>query len=100
MQIRFRTKSLQRQYENSSEAVKTYGKGVAKKYIQRINIIKTVRNLNELIQIRAIRCHPLSGERKGQYAIKLTGFIRLIFTLEGNQLEIVCIEEVSKHYDD
>jgi proteic killer suppression protein len=91
---------LQRQYENSSEAVKSFGKSVATKFIQRINIIKTVRNIDELIQMHTLRCHPLKGNRDGQWALKLTGFTRLIFTLEGDQLEIACIEEVSKHYDD
>ena len=100
MQILFRTRTLQRQYENSSEAFKAYGKNVAVKYIQRINIIKNVRNIDELIQIRVLRCHPLKGNRKGQWALKLTGFTRLIFTLEGDQLKIARIEEVSKHYDD
>lgn len=100
MQIRFRRRALQRQYENSSEAFKAYAKVVAKKYIQRIEIIKTVRNVDELIQIRALRCHPLRGDREGQWALKLTGSARLIFTPEGDQLEIACIEEVSKHYDD
>jgi proteic killer suppression protein len=100
LQIRFRTRTLQQQYENSSDAIKAYGKDVATKFIQRIDIIKTVRNVDELIQIRALRCHPLKGNREGQWALKLTGFARLIFTLEGDQLEIACIEEVSKHYDD
>lgn len=100
MNIRFRTRTLQRQYANSSEALKAYGKDVGRKYIQRVNIIKKVRNIEELIQIRALRCHPLKGNREGQWALKLTGFYRLIFTLEGCQLEIACIEEVSKHYDD
>lgn len=100
MQILFRTRTLQRQYENSSYAIKAYGKDIAVKYIQRINIIKTVQNIDELIQIRALRCHPLKGRREGQWALKLTGFMRLIFTLEGDQLEIARIEEVSKHYDD
>ena len=100
MYIRFRTRSLQRQYENSSEAIKSYGTVVARKYIERINIIKSVRNLDELIEIKTLKCHPLKGDRKGQWALRLTGFVRLIFSLDGNQLEIVCIEEVSKHYDD
>ena len=30
----------------------------------------------------------------------LDGLHRLIFTLEGERLEIAMIEEVSKHYDD
>jgi proteic killer suppression protein len=44
--------------------------------------------------------HPLKGSRKGEHAISLTGFYRLIFTLQGEQLEIVMLEEVSKHYGD
>jgi proteic killer suppression protein len=47
-----------------------------------------------------LRCHPLKGNRKGQYAVKLTGFYRLIFTVDGDCLDIALIEEVSKHYDD
>lgn len=56
--------------------------------------------LNELMQLPGLRCHELKGDRKGQYAIKLTGFYRIIFTVIGKKLEIACIEEVSKHYDD
>ncbi len=100
MNIRFHTRTLQRQYENSSAAFKAFGRDVGRRYIQRVNIIKSVQNIDELIQVRALRCHPLKGKRQGQWSLKLTGFYRLIFTLEGQKLEIACIEEVSKHYDD
>jgi len=56
--------------------------------------------LDELQSLPGLRCHPLSGDRKGQYAVNLNGFYRLIFTLKGDVLEIVLIEEVSKHYGD
>ena len=81
-------------------AIKAYGVHVARKYIQRINIIKHVRAIEELAVLPGLRCHPLKGDRKGQFAVKLTGFYRLIFTLHGDALEIANIEEVSKHYDD
>jgi proteic killer suppression protein len=42
----------------------------------------------------------LKGDRSGEWAVKLTGFYRLIFTLEGKRLQIALIEEVSKHYGD
>ncbi len=100
MEIRFKTKSLQKQYEFSNEAFKAYGEQVGRKYIQRINIIKKSRNIEELKSIRTLRCHPLKGDRKGEWSIILTGFYRLIFTLHGENLEIARIEEVSKHYDD
>lgn len=99
MEIQFKTNTLKRQYQSSAEAFGAYGKQVGKKYIERINIIKTSKSIDEIIAIRTLKCHPLKGDRKGEWAVKLTGFARLIFTLKGENLEIARIEEVSKHYD-
>ena len=100
MEVRFRTRRLEKQYQSHKEAERAYGKEVARKYIQRVNIIKQARNIEELKALPGLRCHPLKGNRQGQWAIYLTGFYCLIFTLEGETMEIVRIEEVSKHYDD
>jgi len=100
VEVRFKTRKLQKHYEKSAEAEKAYGREVARKYIQRVNIIKQVRDINELCDLPGLRCHPLKGKRQGQWAVKLTGFYRLIFTLQGKMLEIAQIEEVSKHYDE
>ena len=99
MEVTFRTRKLKREYREYARAVKSYGTEVARKYVQRIDIIKQVRNIEELIRLPGLRCHALKGDRHGQYAVKLTGFYRLIFTLKGESLEIAQIEEVSKHYD-
>lgn len=100
MEVAFRTRRLQRQYESHGEAVREYGEQVARKFIQRINLIEATRNIEELKGLPAIRCHQLKGDREGQWAMNLTGLERLIFTLVGEQLEIARIEEVSKHYED
>lgn len=100
MEIKFKTRILEKCYTGHKEAVKQFGEQVARKYVQRINIIKTSNSLDDLKRLPGLRCHPLKGNRQGQFAIDLTGFHRLIFTLEGELLQIVCIEEVSKHYDD
>ena len=55
---------------------------------------------DDLYKIPELKCHPLKGDRKGQYAISVTGFYRLIFTLQGERVDVVLVEEVSKHYDD
>ncbi len=73
---------------------------VGRRYIQRINIIKQVQNLEELEKIPALRCHPLKGDRDGQYGVNLTGFYRLILTIKDDAMTVAQIEEVSKHYDD
>ncbi len=100
MKVAFRTRKLEREYRKGAMAIKSYGKQVGRKYIQRINIIKQSHDIEELTGLPGLRCHPLKGDRKGQYAAELTGFYRLIFTLHGDELEIANIEEVSKHYDD
>lgn len=100
MEVRFRTQKLKKQYEQKKEAFRTYGEEIGRRYIQRIDIIKTTRNMDELKKLPGLRCHELKGSLIGQWAVNLTGFYRLIFTLEGERLEIVCIEEVSKHYGD
>ena len=100
MEIAFRTRKLEREYRRSAMAIKAYGLQVARKYIQRVNIIKHARNIDELSSFPGLRCHPLKGNRHGQFAVSLTGFYRLIFTLHGDALEIANIEEVSKHYGD
>jgi len=98
--VRFRTRKLQSQYERSGEAVKAYGEPVARKYILRINTIRAAHDIEVLKHLPALRCHQLKGRRQGQWAVNLTDYQRLVFTLEGNRLEIVMIEGVSKHYED
>ncbi len=100
MEIAFRTRKLKRQYERSADAIRAYGDEVGRTYIARINLMKQASDIEELRELPVLRCHPLKGDRAGQWAVTLTGSSRLIFTLEGERLEIAMIEEVSKHYDD
>lgn len=97
--IKFRTRKLEKCFSDSRQAVKEFGPQVGRKYIQRINIIKSTRSLEDLKALPGLRCHSLKGDRAGQYAVNLPGFYRLIFIAKGDTLNIVTIEEVSKHYD-
>ncbi len=100
MIVKFKTRQLETCFKQHRKASKTFGEQIARKYIQRINIIQNSQSLNELTSLPGLRCHALKGARKGKYAINLSGFYRLIFRLTGDDLEIVMIEEVSKHYGD
>ncbi len=100
MRITYRTRQLEKQYGDHRRATKAYGEQVAQRYIQRINILKSAQDFDTVKKLPGLDCHPLTGNRKGQWAIKLTGFSRLICSLKGDKLDVVCIEEVSKHYDD
>ena len=99
MEIRFRTRKLQKQYEKSLEAENTYGQ-VVRKHIQRVNIIKQAHDIDELCALPGLRWHALKGARQGRWAVKLKGYYRWIFTLERKKVESVRIGEVSEHYDD
>ncbi len=98
--VTFRTKRLEQCYVEHTKAVRDFGHDVARRYIERINIIKHTASLEELAQLPGLRYHPLKGDRAGYHAVKLTGRMRLIFTLKGEALAIVRVEEVNKHYDD
>ena len=100
MEIRFKTKRLEKQYMSINEAIKVYGQQVAKKYIMRINILQSANSFEDLYSIPMLKFHPLTGNRKGEYAISLTGYYRLIITKNGDTFDIAKIEEVSKHYDE
>jgi len=96
MDVTFRTRKLEREYEDSKKAIQEYGQVVATRYIERINIIKSATDIEQLQGLPRIKCHPLKENRKGEWAIMLIRRVRLIFTLHGDNLEIVCIKEVDK----
>ena len=100
LHIRFRKKKLEACFLTHKHAVKEWGNEIARRYVQRVQIMQATENLTDLMKLPGLRCHPLKGKRAGEYALKLSGFYRLIFTVEGRSLNIVTIEEVSKHYDD
>jgi len=100
MQVEFRTKKLEKQYRESKQAIRDFGEAVARRYVQRINAIMHAKNIEEIRSLPGFDCHPLKGDKKGEWSITLINRMRLIFTLKGKKLEIVRIKEVSKHYGD
>jgi proteic killer suppression protein len=100
LEVRFRTRHLEQCYLESKVAIREFGAEVGRRYVQRIQIVRNTRSVGELRGLPGLRFHALKGSRDGQFAINLTGFYRLIVTLEGAELQIVRIEEVSKHYGD
>ena len=95
----FSSNHLQRCYEQSSEATRTWGADAARRYIQRVGILLDTRVFDELYTVRALRLHPLKGNREGQYAITLVGRWRLILTYLPEE-QAIRVDEVSNHYDD
>ncbi|MGA2534018.1 MAG: type II toxin-antitoxin system RelE/ParE family toxin [Candidatus Aminicenantales bacterium] len=100
VEIKFRTNKLKKCYACYLQGCRAWGTDVAKKYIQRIDLLQETSDMAEIRKLPGLECHPLKGRREGQFGITLHDRWRLIFTLEMEQAEIICVEEVSKHYGD
>ena len=55
LEVTFRTRKLEKEYREHTKGVKAYGPEVARRYIQRINIIRQVRDIDELMSLPALR---------------------------------------------
>ena len=99
MQVIFRTRQLQRNYEDPSRAVVDWGHAVGRHYIDRVDYLYEATDFNQLYDTRRLRLYPLRGSRTGQLSIYLTGRWRLIVT-RGDTAQSIVLEEVSNHYDD
>lgn len=100
MHVKFRDKKLEKCFLEHKKATREFGEKVARRFIQRVNILKHTPDYNTLMKLPGLRCHPLKGDRDGQWAVTLIDRWRLIFTFEDDNMTIVQIEEVSNHYDD
>ena len=99
MEVVFRTRQLQRNYEQSARAAREWGRVVGRKYVTRIEELYAVENFQAAYGIRSLRLHPLKGSRVGELSIYLTGRWRLIIE-KGETEEQVVIKDVSDHYGD
>ncbi len=97
VQVNFRTTKLKRAYEDGDTAARLWGKSVARKYVQRLEVLYAATNFAELQQIQALRAHQLKGSRKGQWALDLTDRSRLIVAPSGDEKAITVLE-VTEHY--
>ncbi len=64
--------------------------------LQQISQAASIETL--IFFLRLGRCHPLYGDRLGQYAMDLIHPYRLIFTQYGNTVDIVEIQEIVDYH--
>lgn len=98
MEVSFRTNKLRRAYQEADRAYRQWGEDVGRKYVQRVEVLHNMPTFEGIKQIRAYRPHPLKGERAGEWALDLTGNMRIIVapSEDGKSVEV---KEVSKHYE-
>ena len=81
MNIAFKTKKLQKILTEPGEIKKAYGT-MSKRIAQRMDQLQAAPNLATLQSIPALECHLLSGDRKGEWAISISGNYRMIFEID------------------
>ena len=78
MDIVFKTKKLCKLCNSLEKAQKKWGTENGLRVIQRLNEIHDADNLRILRLIHS-RCHPLTGDKKGQWSVDLKHPYRLLF---------------------
>lgn len=96
MEVRFRSRLLERCYEHGAEAVRRWGPIVGPRYTHRVNNLRDAATIRDVYAMRQLDLHPLSGERAGQFAIRLTGRVRLVLTIDSDNA--VTVEEVTDYH--
>lgn len=91
-------KCLEKVCTDASVAIKKHGIEMAEKIDQRIGEIKAADSVEQMIQFGVGRCHPLKGDRIGQYAVDLVHPQRLIFTKREDEIQIVKIMEIKDYH--
>lgn len=91
MLIKYKNRRLELVCTNAHKAEKKYGKAMAEKLQQRIDQIEAATSVEMMIQYRIVRCHPLTGNRRKQYAVDLINPYRLVFEKRENKVQIAYI---------
>ena len=86
MDVRFRTRRLQRVFNSHAELVRIYGDRLTHTIEIRMAVLIAAANLGQVPVTRPIRLHGLSGHRRGQFAIDLVHPDRLVLRPDHNPL--------------
>ncbi len=102
MKVGFKTNELEKLYITPLEELRgkqKFSREVIKQYQAKVRILTFIDNLKELYPIRSLNFEALTGNRKGQFSIRLNKQFRLIIVeVEDDLIEIEIIE-ISKHYE-
>ncbi len=79
MNIAFRTRKLEKTFNEAVGLRKTYGERTAKVIMMRMAVLKAARNLSSVPATPPERRHLLRGNRDEQFAVDLVHPQRLVF---------------------
>ena len=79
MEISYKNKKIQKVCTDVSFSDRIYGKEMSERIHMRMSEIEAADTVEFLIKYHIGRCHPLTNNRKGQYALDLVHPYRLVF---------------------
>ncbi len=98
MEITYKYKRMERICSDFSVAKKEYGEKRAVYIHQRIDQLRSAETVEQIVDGHIGRCHPLKGNRRGQFAMDVGHPYRLIFEKIGNEIQIVRILEITDYH--
>lgn len=98
LKITFKPNKLGKICTDSSVTRKTYNLEMAEKIAQRMEELEAADSVDMLLQFQIGRCHPLKGNRQGQFAMDLVQPFRLVFEKVKNTVQIVKILEIEDYH--
>ena len=98
MVITYKNRKIEKICTDAKVAEKTYGKKMAEKIQNRISEIEASITVEIMLQFYIGRCHSLSNNRKGQYAVDLINPYRLVFRKIGDEIQIAEIIEIVDYH--
>ena len=98
MEITYKNRRIEKVCTDIKVSDKTYGNEMSNKIQMRIDQITAAETVEEVSQYHIGRCHSLTSNRKGQYAVDLVHPYRLIFEKHGEQIQIAHIMEIVDYH--
>ena len=98
VEISYKNKKIEKICTDAKVSDRIYGCKMSEKIQMRIDEISSVDTVEEMIQYHIGRCHALTQNRKGQYAVDLVQPYRLVFEKQGNEIQIAHIMEIVDYH--
>lgn len=106
MEIIFTKTYLSDVYEGKTRKYKEYKSNpqLVKQYVKTINTLKSITKIEQLYQLKSLRYEKKEGNLKGISAVWINKQYRILFkevisTPNGLVIDLLEIEELSKHYE-
>ena len=79
MKVTVKTTKLQKLLGKHKELVKAFGDKRARLIERRIVYLRGASNLHNVPPTKPFRCHELTGQRKGEFAVDVDEKLRIVF---------------------